>query len=383
MLKGKARTMGLGPFGDQENGISLAKARELAAAAKSLVNKGVDPLEHRKALKASLFQENTIKEARNKSFIEAATEYISSQEAGWSNQKHRAQWSSTLKTYVFPTMGKIPLTEIDADIIEKVLKPIWTEKNETASRIRGRIEAILDFAKAKGWRTGDNPARWKESLKHRLPNLSRIRRTDHRPALPWQKVPDFFASLCQHDSISALALQFIILNASRSGEVRKAIWREIDFDQAVWTIPALRMKTKKEHRIPLSFAAINILNAMKEISGGPESFVFPSIRKGAALSDMALSELLRGMNEVDGNQIIPWIAQDGRPVVVHGFRSTFRDWCEEATSTPHAVSEAALAHKVSNAVEAAYRRSDLFEKRRLLMHDWANHCLGTSNELKL
>lgn len=380
MLNGKARTMGLGAFGDHEDGISLATARELAASARSMVKQGIDPLDHRKALKAARFEEAAAKEARSKTFIEAAQDYISSQEAGWSNPKHRAQWSSTLSAYVFPLIGNMPVGDIDAEVIEQVLKPIWTEKNETASRLRGRIEAVLDYAKAKGWRTGDNPARWKESLKHRLPNLSRTRRTDHQPALPWQKTPDFFAKLLQRDSISALALQFVILNASRSGEVRKAIWREIDFDQAVWTISALRMKTKKEHRVPLSKASMNVLAAVKPLSNGPESLIFPSVRKGAALSDMALSQLLRGMNEVSDDQTAPWLALDGRPIVVHGFRSTFRDWCEEATSTPHAVSEAALAHKISNAVEAAYRRSDLFEKRRTLMRDWANYCLGTLNE---
>lgn len=375
MLNGKARMMGLGSFGNQGDGVSLAVARELAAAARAQVKQGVDPLDARQAERAA--KAETV--ARSKTFEEAAKECITAQEAGWQNAKHRAQWTSTLTTYAYPIIGKLPVGDVDADGIERVLKPIWIEKNETASRLRGRIEAVLDYAKAKGWRSGDNPARWKESLKHRLANISRIRRTKHHPALPWQKLPAFMAALREMDSVSAKALQFVILNANRSGEGRGARWSEIDLDSAVWTIPAIRMKGKKrEHRIPLSKAAIEILNAMKPLKRGPESLVFPSVRKASALSDMALSELLRGMNEVDEGQTPPWVTQDGKPIVVHGFRSTFRDWCEEATSTPHAVCEAALAHVVSNKVEAAYRRTDLFDKRRLLMHEWAELCAGTN-----
>lgn len=371
MLNGKARMMGLGSFGDQGDGVSLAVARELASAARSQVKQGIDPLETRQAERAA----KTAIIARAKTFEEAAKECITAQEAGWQNAKHRAQWTSTLTTYAYPIIGKLAVGEVDADAIERVLKPIWTEKNETATRLRGRIEAVLDYAKAKGWRSGENPARWKESLKHRLPNVSRVRRTKHHPALPWQKLPAFMAILRQMDSVSAKALQFVILNASRSGEVRGARWQEIDLDQAVWTIPAERMKAKREHRVPLSKASLAILDTMKPLKRGPESLIFPSARKATALSDMALSELLRGMNEVEKGQTPPWVSQEGKPIVVHGFRSTFRDWCEEATSTPHAVSEAALAHVVSNKVEAAYRRTDLFDKRRVLMQEWAVHCL--------
>lgn len=374
MLNGKARMMGLGGFGDQGEGVSLAVARELAAVARAQVKQGIDPLEARQAERVAKAEIA----ARAKTFEEAAKECIAAQEAGWQNAKHRAQWTSTLTTYAYPIIGKLAVGEVNADLIEKVMKPIWTEKNETATRLRGRIEAVLDYAKAKGWRSGDNPARWKESLKHRLPNVSRGRQTKHHPALPWPKVPEFMAALRKMDSVSAKALQFVILNASRSGEVRGARWQEIDFDQAAWIIPAERMKAKREHRVPLSKAAIAILDTMKPLKRGSESLIFPSVRKATALSDMALSEILRGMNEVDKGQTPLWVSQDGKPIVVHGFRSTFRDWCEEATSAPHAVSEAALAHVVSNKVEAAYRRTDLFEKRRILMQQWADHCISQS-----
>jgi len=376
MLNGKARTMGLGAFGDQADGVTLADARERAATARSLVKQGVDPVEARQAEIIAKAGEKALSIELPKTFAEAASEYISAQEAGWTNAKHRAQWTSTLKTYAYPIMGTKPVSDITADLVEQVLKPIWAEKNETATRLRGRIEAVLDFTKAKGWRSGDNPARWKESLKHRLPNISRVRRTNHHPSLPWQMVPAFMAALCQMDSISSRALQFVILNASRSGEVRGARWREFDLDHAIWTIPAKRMKTKREQRVPLSDAAIAVLKSMQPLGRGPNSLVFPSIRQAAALSDMALSELIRGMNKVKEGEIPPWRAQDDRPIVVHGFRSSFRDWCEEATSTPHAVSEAALAHVVSNKVEAAYRRTDLFDKRRILMQQWSEHCIG-------
>lgn len=374
MLNGKARTMGLGSFGDQGDGVSLAVARELAASARMQVKQGIDPLVTRQAERAA--KAETV--ARAKTFEEAAQECITAQEAGWQNAKHRAQWTSTLRTYAYPIIGKLTVGDVDADAIEIILKPIWIEKNETATRLRGRIEAVLDYAKAKGWRSGDNPARWKESLKHRLPNLSRVRRTKHHPALPWQKLPDFMVALRKLSSVSAKALQFTILNASRSGEVRGARWKEIDLNNAVWTIPAIRMKAKREHRVPLSKGTIDILTIMEPLKRDPESLIFPSARKATTLSDMALSELLRGMNEVAYGQSPPWVSQDGKPIVVHGFRSTFRDWCEETTSTPHAVSEAALAHVVSNKVEAAYRRTDLFDKRRLLMHEWSDYCNGST-----
>ena len=376
MLAGKSRMMGLGAYGDGNDGISLVKARELAADARAMINRGIDPIDARetaaKAEKAAL----ALSATRTKTFREVALDYIQAQEAGWKNSRHRAQWPSTLEAYAFPILGNMPVAEVNADAVENVLKSIWQLIPETASRLRGRIEVILDFAKAKGWRTGDNPARWKESMKHRLANLSRIRRAAHHPALPWQLVPAFIDELHKKVGVAAQALLMCILTATRSGEVRGAVWSEFDLEKKIWTIPAAKMKGGREHRIPLSEPALVVLRRMQPLASGRDSLVFPSTRKRAQLSDMALSMLVRGMNEVDEGQRMPWLASDSRPVVVHGFRSTFRDWCEEATSTPRAVSEAALAHVVESKVEAAYHRTDHFENRRGLMAQWAGHCFG-------
>jgi len=379
MMAGKSQWMGLGTYGDSKDAVSLATARERAADARALIKRGIDPINEREAAAKAEKAALALSVARTKTFREAALDYIQAQEAGWKNPKHRAQWPSTLEAYAFPTIGNMPVAEVDADAVEKVLKPIWQTIPETASRLRGRIEVVLDFAKAKGWRTGDNPARWKESMKHRLANLSRVRRTAHHPALPWQLVPAFIEELQKKDGIAALALSMCILTATRSGEVRAAVWSEFDLEKKIWTIPAAKMKGGREHRIPLSGPALAILERLQPLAAGRDSLVFPSIRKRAPLSDMALSMLVRGMNELDEGQRMPWLATDGRPVVVHGFRSTFRDWCEEATSTPRAVSEAALAHAVENKVEAAYHRTDHFEKRRVLMELWAGHCFGAAS----
>ena len=371
MLKGKARTMGLGAYGEN-GGVSLAMARDAASAARALLRQGIDPIQQREATRIAEEDARAAISARGKSFEDASREFIAGQEAGWRNAKHRAQWTSTLATHAFPKIGPMPVGDVDADAVMTVLEPIWLTIPETASRLRGRIESVLDYAKARGWRSGDNPARWKESLKHRLPNVSRVRRTTHHPALPWQRVPNFVTALREKDSVSARALLFCVLTACRSGEARGATWREIDLENAVWTIPGERMKAGREHRVPLSAPAIDLLKAVYPLARGGESLIFPGARSGKPLSDMALTQLLRGMNEGENK----WLAQDGRPIVAHGFRSTFRDWCEEATSTPHAVSEAALAHVVANKVEAAYRRTDLFDKRRVLMNTWAVHCIS-------
>ncbi len=382
MLNGKARTMGLGAYGDNDGGVSLATARERAASARSLVKQGIDPIDARQADSAAKAAAAEAKAARSKTFEEVAREYIAAHAVSWANKKHRAQWSATLEAYAYPIIGEKAVADVDADDVEAVLKPIWLEISETASRVRGRIEVILDFAKAKSWRSGENPARWKESMKHRLPSVSRTRKAEHHPALPWQQVPAFFSALRAMDSISARCLQFSILTACRSGEARGARWREIDLKNAVWTVPAERMKARREHRVPLSKAAIAVLQGVTPLSRGPDSIIFPSVRAGKALSDMALSQLLRGMNEIKEGETPPWLSRDGRPIVTHGFRSSFRDWAEEATSTPHAVSEAALAHVVADKVEAAYRRTDLFDKRQILMGDWAKHCIGAAGMIE-
>ncbi len=376
MLNGKPRTMGLGAYGDGSSGVSLAKARELAAEARSLVKSGVDPIGAREQAINAGRAAAALSIARAKTFKEVALEYVQAQEAGWKNPKHRAQWLSTLDTYAFPILGDLPVADVDADGVEEVLKPIWLSIAETASRLRGRIEAILDFAKAKGWRSGDNPARWKESLKHRLANVSRIKRTEHHPALRWEQAPAFIAALETREGVAAKALLLCILTAARSGEVRGALWSEFDLEKKVWTIPGVKMKAGREHRIPLSDPVLDLLSQLTPLASEKNALMFPSIRTKTKLSDMAFSMLVRGMNEVPDGKEIPWRANDGRPIVVHGFRSTFRDWCEEATSTPRAVSEAALAHSVENKVEAAYHRTDHFEKRRILMAQWASHCLS-------
>ena len=376
MLNGKSRTMGLGAYGDGSSGISLAKARELAAEARCLVKSGVDPIGAREQAINAGRAAAALSIARAKTFKEVAIEYVQAQEAGWKNPKHRAQWLSTLDTYAFPILGDLPVADVDADGVEEVLKPIWLSIAETASRLRGRIEAILDFAKAKGWRSGDNPARWKESLKHRLANVSRIKRTEHHPALRWEQAPAFIAALETREGVAAKALLLCILTAARSGEVRGALWSEFDLEKKVWTIPGVKMKAGREHRIPLSDPVLDLLSQLTPLASEKNALMFPSIRTKTKLSDMAFSMLVRGMNEVPDGKEIPWRANDGRPIVVHGFRSTFRDWCEEATSTPRAVSEAALAHSVENKVEAAYHRTDHFEKRRILMAQWASHCLS-------
>jgi integrase len=376
MMSGRPRTMGLGSYGDGPDGVSLAKARELAAEARALAKRGEDPIEARKKASKSAQNQHEAFGGPLKTFQQVALEYIEAHRVSWKNAKHKAQWTSTLRTYVFPVIGGIHVKDVHAEEVEQVLKPIWLSKNETASRTRGRIEIILDFAKAKGWRTGDNPARWKESLKYRLPNLSRVRRTSHHPALPWKRIPAFVATLLAKEGVAAKALLFCILTATRSGETRGARWSELDFENRIWTIPATRMKGGQEHRVPLTEAALNVLEQVKSLASNKSDLVFPSVKNGKPLSDMALSMLVRGMNKTDDWSDPPWKANDGRPIVVHGFRSTFRDWCEEETSTPHAVSEAALAHRIRNEAEAAYHRTDHLEKRRILMTQWGEWCIS-------
>ena len=372
-LHGKARVMGLGTFGENDGGVSLANARGLAAQARSLLRDKRDPIEARKEAVAAERQRQAALAATAITFKSAAEDYIAAHSAEWKNEKHQAQWESTLKNYAYPVFGKLPIAEVDANKVEAVLKPLWSRVPETASRLRGRIEAILDFATARGWRSGDNPARWKESMKHRLPKVSKIKRQEHHPALPWQQIGAFMAELGTKNGMAAKALSFAILTAARSGEVRKATWTQMDLEAAIWTVPAEHMKAGKEHRVPLSAQAVAILKAIQPLQKKPTDPVFPS-SKGGAMTDMALSMLVRGMNEAPEGEAPKWVDAKGSPVVPHGFRSTFRDWCEEATNTPRAVSEAALAHAVADKVEAAYRRTDLFERRVTLMREWGEVC---------
>jgi integrase len=287
-------------------------------------------------------------------FKAVAEAYISANEASWRNDKHRQQWRNTLATYVYPVMGELPIADIGTAHVLKILEPMWADKPETASRLRGRIETVLDAAKARGYRHGENPARWRGHIAQILPARSRLTRGHHK-AMPYDAIPAFLAQLHDRDAMAALALEFVVLTATRTREAIGATWAEVDLARAIWTIPAARMKAGKEYRVPLSPRAVEILEAVKPLGKLP---LFPS-DKGGKLSTMAMAMLLRRM-KLD--------------CTVHGFRSGFRDWAAECTGHAHEVCEMALAHVIGNKSEAAYRRGDLFEKRRRLMADWATYC---------
>lgn len=348
MLKGKSREIGLGSAGP--GGVSLTAARHAAAALRLKVKSGIDPLAERqreaaKAQAARLAQIN---------FRQVAETYIAANEGNWRNEKHRQQWRNTLASYVYPVMGDLPVAEIATAHVLQVLESIWHEKPETAGRVRGRIETVLDAAKARGYREGENPARWRGHIAQILPARQRLARGHHK-AMPYDAIPAFMADLRQRQATAALALEFVILTAARTNEVLGATWAEVDLDKATWTVPAVRMKAGREHRVPLSPRAIAILEAVKPLGG---DHLFPSDR-GSALSSMVMTMLMRRM-KLD--------------CTVHGFRSGFRDWAAESTSYAHEVCEMALAHVIGNKSEAAYRRGDLFDKRRRLMADWAAFC---------
>jgi integrase len=353
-LAGKTRDAGLGPYPT----ISLIKARQEAERCRRLVAAGIDPIAAREEERIAAQTAS----AKVMTFEDCAKALIVSHEASWKNRKHRAQWSSTLATYVYPQIGSLPVETIDTTLVVKVLGPIWNDKPETASRVRGRIEAVLNWAKVSGYRdaNGQNPAQWRGHLKHLLPAKTAVREIEHLAALPYKNIAAFMAKLREETTMSARALEFIILTATRTGETLGAAWAEIDLEDRVWVIPKERMKAGVEHKVPLSARAITILRAMAEIREG--DLVFPGARQGRALSDMSLLMLLRRMGYGD--------------YTTHGFRSSFRDWCAEKTSYAREVAEKALAHRISDAVEAAYRRGDLFEKRRKLMDAWASFCCG-------
>ena len=354
-LGGKTRHMGLGPL----DVVSLADARTAALECRRLCQAGVDPIEQREASRT----EAHLAAARAMTFDECAERYMAAHAAGWRNSKHRAQWSATLQTYVTPVLGSLPIQEIDTGLVMQVLEPIWTVKPETASRLRGRIEKVLNWATAGGFRQGENPARWRGHLENLLPHHARVRKVKHHAALPYSEIGAFMADLRERKGVAAAALDFLILTAARTSEVIGACWHEIDIPMQTWIIPADRMKTREEHRVPLSKTALSVLEQMRAIRH--DEFIFPSAKKGKPLSNMALLVLLRRMGRDN--------------VTAHGFRSTFRDWAAERTNFPPEVAEMALAHTISNKVEAAYRRGDLFEKRRRLMDAWAEHCATKTN----
>jgi integrase len=352
-IAGRRRDMGLG----SADTFSLAEARQKAAAARRLVVERIDPIEYRKKEAAV----RATDAAKTVTFREAAERYILANQAGWRNTKHAKQWSSTLEAYVYPHFGSLPVDAIDVGLVMTALEPIWTLKPETASRVRGRVESVLDWATARGYRQGENPGRWRGHLENLLPRRTKVRRVKHFAALPYAELGSFMVALREQDGIAARALGFAILTAGRTSEVLCAKWDEINLGERLWTVPGERMKTGREHRVPLSGRATEILENMAKIR--TSDCIFPGARDGKPLSNMALLMTLRRMGRGD--------------LTAHGFRSTFSDWCAEQTNFPADVREMALAHAVGDKVEAAYRRGDLFAKRRQLAEAWGRFCNAT------
>jgi integrase len=363
--------MGLGAYPV----VSLAEARTKAAEARSQAKAGADPIQRRQATRAAAA-------AKGITFREAAEATVEAKKAGWSSQKHAAQWLATLEQHAFPMIGASPVASVDSNAVLGVLTPIWTDIPETASRLRGRIEAVLDYAGVRGWRGANNPARWKGRLALTLPSPKKVQRVEHRPALSWAEMPAFMAALSKMQGMGALALRFAILTAARSGEVRGMRWREVDEATDVWTVPAARMKARVAHRVPLSPMAKAVLEEVRALKGGDDTLVFPGAKAGVALSDMSVLAVVRRMNEAAakaaaaaGENAAPrWADAEGREVVPHGFRSSFRDWARDTRPGSRDAAEAALAHTLESKSEAAYARSDVLETRRALMEAWAQHC---------
>ena len=340
-VAGRERQMGLGPL----SVVTLAEARERAAEARKLRSDGIDPIEQRNAQRVS----ESVASAKAMTFKQCSESYIASHSRGWSSAKHAEQWVTTLATYAYPVFGDLPIAAIDTGLVMRAIEPIWSTKPETAGRVRGRIESVLDWAKVRGYRDGENPARWKGHLDQLLPQRGKVRKVKHHAAMPYAELPAFMVAVRARPATAARALEFAILTAARTGEVLGARWQEIDLEARIWTVPAERMKAGREHRVPLSDAALAILHAIYRTG----DLVFP-------LSHMALFRFLRQMERGE--------------ITAHGFRSTFRDWASEETSHSRDVVEMALAHAIADKTEAAYRRGDLFDKRRRLMTEWEAYC---------
>lgn len=360
MIRGQRRKIGLGSCDD----VSLAEARETAYELRKRIRNGIDPIEERRAAKAQA----KLKTIRTKTFRECAEAYIMAHRAGWESAKHLQQWELSLAKYVYPIIGELSVSSIDTGLVMQVLQqPVkekdgendifWNLRTVTADRVRGRIENILDWSRTSGLREGENPARWQGHLEHSLPAKNKVQKVEHFPALPYAEIGVFMAELGKYAGTEARALEFSILTVSRSNEVRLATWEEIDFSARQWTIPDGRMKARKEHRVPLSDAAIRLLNALPRHEGN--NLIFPA-QRAATLSNQSLTTVLQRMGH--------------KGITQHGFRSTFRDWAGETTSYSREVIEHALAHKLKDKAEAAYQRGDLFEKRKGLMADWARYC---------
>jgi integrase len=352
MLNGRARWMGMGPL----HTVNLAEARKRAGEHRLRRHDGIDPIEARRAEK----RQAQLDAAKSVTFKECAEAYIKAHRAGWRNGKHAAQWEATLSTYADPVMGGLSVQAIDTVLVLKVLEPIWTTKPETAGRVRGRIESILDWAKVRGYRVGENPARWRGHLDKLLPARAKVRKVEHHAALPYGELPTFLIALREQEGIAARALEFTVLTAARTGETMGARWNEFDLQEKAWTVPAERMKAGREHRVPLSARTLGILEEMQAHRHADDGFVFPGGKPGKSLSNMAFLMLLRRMDRDD--------------LTAHGFRATFKTWASERTGFQNEIVEAALAHVVGSKVEQAYRRGDMFEKRRQLMQQWATFC---------
>ncbi|PRY19294.1 integrase [Aliiruegeria haliotis] len=364
----KRREFGLGGFPE----VSVATARDRARDLKDKIREGVDPTEERKARKAAL----VAAQRRGLTFADAVDKYLNAKLDQYKNPKHRQQWRNTLQTYAIPELGSMLVQDIAVQDVLRVLQPIWLDKTETASRLRGRIEAVLSWATVTGHRSGDNPARWAGNLKELLPAPNRVAKEENHPALQLDDVQRWLAGVRAMDGMGRYALEFALLTATRSQEVRGALWEEIDLEKGIWTIPAQRMKKEREHRVPLSSGALDFLASVPRFEAS--ELVFPAPR-GGKLSDMTLSAAMKRLHEADlktgGAGYVDRVS--GRPAVPHGLRSTFRDWVAERTGFPGDMAEVALAHKVSNAVEAAYRRGDMVEKRRTMMQAWADFVNGS------
>jgi integrase len=345
-LNGRARHMGLGPH----ELVTLAEARAKARDARRLLLDKIDPIEARRAQ----HRERLLETARGKPFRECAEAYIASHEAGWRDPRSHRQWVRSLTSYVYPRLGDLPVAAIDTALVLAALEPIWRTKPETGSRVRGRIESILDWARVRGYRTGENPARWRGHLDHLLPARNRVRRVEHFAALPYAELPALMVRLRDQRGAPAAGLEFLILTAARTNEVLGARWGEIDGN--VWTVPAERMKSGKPHRVALSDRAVEIVASLPREG----EFIFVGAGTSATSNPHQLKRALHRMGYDN--------------ITVHGFRSCFRDWAAETTTHPNHVVEMALAHVIGNGVESAYRRGDLFEKRRQLMQDWSEYC---------
>lgn len=363
----KQRDFSIGPV----HTVDIDLARKMAAECRLMRLHGLDPIEERRKQREAI----KLQQAKQITFSKAAADYIATQTPGWKNKKHAGQWSATVETYANPIFGSKAVADVTADDVLACLRPIWVSKNETAARLRGRIESILDWATVKHLRTGDNPARWRGHLEHSLPTISRTARIKHHPALPYKRMAEFMLDLRQQQTTATACVELVILTACRSGEARGADWAEVDLDAGLWVIPAGRMKAGKDHRITLSADAVALLRKLHKPDAS--GLIFPGRKAGSMQSDMTLTKLLERMNKRRTDaKLDRWQDATGEDITVHGFRSAFRDWAAETTDYPGDLVELALAHAIGNKVEAAYRRGDQLAKRKQLMQDWADYCLA-------